>query len=91
MWSGRGDGNLRFDPFPTYLLLPLSYSCDMSASIFIPLISTLALIPSSNIFSMRSLLDAVWEKYLRLNQVKLSQLSLRTLVSYLQTYTSHQA
>ena len=63
----------------------------MSASIFIPFLSTLALIPSSNIFSMHSLLDAVWEKYLRLDQVKLSQLSLRTLVSYLRTFASHQA
>ena len=63
----------------------------MSAAIFIPSISTLGLIQSSNISSIRDFLDAVWEKYLRLDQVKLSQLSLRTLVSYLQTYTYHQA
>ena len=63
----------------------------MSASIFIPVISTLALIPSSNIFSMRSFLDAVWEKYLQLGLVESSQLSIRTLVSYIQTqtYASH--
>ena len=63
----------------------------MSAAIFIPSISTLGLIQSSNIPSIHDFLDAVWEKYLRLDQVKLSQLSLRTLVSHLQTYTSRQA
>ena len=40
---------------------------------------------------MRSFLDAVWEKYLQLGLVESSQLSIRTLVSYIQTqtYASH--
>jgi hypothetical protein len=67
--------------------LSIFYSSrDMSIPVFIPVISTLALIQSSNISSVGSLLDVVWEKYSRLDQVRSSQLSLHVLVSYLQTY-----
>jgi hypothetical protein len=58
----------------------------MSIRVFIPNDSTLTLIQSSNIFSVDDLQEVVWEKYLRLDRVKFSQVSLRTLVSYLQTY-----
>ena len=63
----------------------------MPVAIFIPSISTLALIQIDSFTPILKFLDGVWEKYLRPDQVKLSQLSLRTLVSYLQAYAPHPA
>lgn len=93
LWPRRWFGNRRKSCPTVTKSRPLSifyYSRHMSIPVFIPITSTLPLplISSRGISSVYDLLRAVWEEqHLFLpKDIEFSQLSLRTLVNYPQTY-----